>query len=170
MFVQLGTLEYSVPTSIANHVNFVQPTTRFGIFKRQFSTNEIVQDNPHAMTEDRTIVWAGNEAAGILEGSPNLKINATCNITITPQYTFKIENRLYQITDFFFRCLHDLYNVHYKPELKCNTLGYGSFLEEFARYSDLEVFEKKYIPYATGANVSLQGRLFLLQALLHITN
>ena len=90
-YVQLGTLEYSVPTSIADHINFVQPTTRFGIFKRQFSTNEIVPDNPHAITEDRTIGWAGNEAAGILEGSPNLKINATCNITITPQYTLIIE-------------------------------------------------------------------------------
>jgi hypothetical protein len=39
----------------------------------------------------------------------------------------------------------------YIPDTKCgNTVGYASFLEEYARYEDLTQFEKVYAPYSGG--------------------
>lgn len=63
-------------------------------------------------------------------------VNVTCNLTITPE------------------CILDLYNVHYKGDPKNgNTVGFASFLEEYARYSDLVKFEQVYAPYTIGQNV-----------------
>jgi tripeptidyl-peptidase-1 len=72
--------------------------------------------------------WWGGDAS---------KVNITCNKTITPE------------------CLLNLYNVHYRADPhNGNTVGYASFLEEYARYDDLATFEKVYAPYAVGQNVN----------------
>jgi tripeptidyl-peptidase-1 len=121
----LRTLAYSVPDEVKDHINFVQPTTRFGHMKPLASDAQIFDTGSKS---DGSVKWRGG-------GSP--QVNATCNITITPE------------------CLLDLYNVHYKADAKNgNSLGYASFLEESARYADLAQFEKVYAPYATGENVS----------------
>lgn len=123
--VVLRTLAYSVPDSIKNHINFVQPTTRFGSLKPLSSYAKII--DPGHKSNGKPL-WSGGYVP---------KVNTTCNLTITPQ------------------CLLELYNVHYKADPKNgNTVGYASFLEEYARYADLAEFEKVYAPYANGENVS----------------
>jgi tripeptidyl-peptidase-1 len=119
----LRTLEYSVPEAIQEHINFVQPTTRFGTLKPLSSTAEVFDEGFKSQGVSK---WFGS--------SPT--VNITCNLTITPE------------------CIFDLYNVHYKGDAKNgNTVGYASFLEEYARYNDLAQFEKVYAPYAVGENV-----------------
>lgn len=124
----LRTTHYSVPESVKEHINFVQPTTRFGSLKPLSSTAQIIDVDAKA---DSTPKWWGGSAP---------QVNITCNLTITPE------------------CLLDLYNVHYKGDAtNGNTVGYASFLEEYARYSDLAKFEQVYAPYAAGENVSHQA-------------
>lgn len=121
----LRTLAYSIPEEVGEHINFVQPTTRFGSLKPLSSTAQIIDTG--AKSNGHSQWWGGS--------SPN--VNVTCNMTITPE------------------CILDLYNVHYKGDVKNgNTVGYASFLEEYARYVDLAQFEKVYAPYAIGENVS----------------
>ena len=122
----LRTLVYSVPEEVRKYINFIQPTTRFGSVKPLSSTAQIIDTG---VKSNGISQWWG-------ESSP--KVNISCNLTITPE------------------CILDLYNVHYKGEAKNgNTVGYASFLEEYARYADLAQFEKVYAPYAIGENVSL---------------
>ena len=66
-------------------------------------------------------------------------LNVTfCNRSITPQ------------------CLLELYNVHYQaPASNGNKVGYASFLEEYARYNDLKLFEDNIATYAKGQNFSV---------------
>jgi tripeptidyl-peptidase-1 len=121
----LRTLAYSVPDKVQEHINFVQPTTRFGSLKPLSSTVQIID--------------TGAKSNGISQwwGDTSPKVNITCNQTITPE------------------CILDLYNVHYKGDAKNgNTVGYASFLEQYARYADLAQFEKVYAPYAIGENVN----------------
>lgn len=124
----LRTLSYSVPDEVRDHINFVQPTTRFGSLKPLSSNAQIIDEGPK--TNGRTKWW----------GKPKKPsdIDPACNATITPE------------------CLLNLYNVHYKGDPKNgNTVGFASFLEEYARYADLEEFEKVYAPYAIGHNVCI---------------
>lgn len=121
----LRTLQYSVPDEIASHINFVQPTTRFGGIQKLKSTVQIVEDG---------------EAVSALKWTPSAssKVDPACNTSITPT------------------CLLQLYNVHYKGDPKSGSrVGYASFLEEYARYSDLEKFEDAYAPYAAGENFTV---------------
>lgn len=123
-------LFYSVPAEVANHINFVQPTTRFGSLNALGSTVEKI-DTGAPFDGSVSFVGAAVQA-------PNI----TCNLTITPE------------------CLLDLYNVHYKGNASNgNTAGFGSFLEEYARYSDYELFEQKYLPYAVGENASVPSNI-----------
>lgn len=128
----LRTLKYSVPDEIASHINFVQPTTRFGSIQKMKSTLKIVEDE---------------EFSSALKWTPSVPsaVDPACNVSITPT------------------CLLQLYNVHYKGDPKSGSrVGYASYLEEYARYSDLEKFEAVYAPYATGENftvIKLNGGL-----------
>ncbi|CAG8976517.1 hypothetical protein HYALB_00006014 [Hymenoscyphus albidus] len=128
----IRTLSYSVSAEVASHINFVQPTTRFGSLSALRSTVQKID--------------TGAPFDGTARFMPSVqRANITCNLTITPE------------------CLLDLYNVHYKADAKCkNTVGFGSFLEEYARYSDYELFQQKYLPKAIGENftvVSFNGGL-----------
>ncbi|KAK7541932.1 tripeptidyl-peptidase-like protein [Phyllosticta citribraziliensis] len=61
----------------------------------------------------------------------------SCNSTITPS------------------CLRDLYSIEgFTPSQNSSFLGVSGFLEEYARYSDLETFENIYAPWAANKSFS----------------
>ncbi|KAJ5910538.1 Peptidase S8/S53 subtilisin/kexin/sedolisin [Penicillium tannophilum] len=65
--------------------------------------------------------------------------SSDCNSAITPQ------------------CLKELYSIgDYKPQSdNGNKIAFASYLEQYARYGDLALFEKNIAPYATGQNFSV---------------
>ncbi|KAG9243043.1 putative Tripeptidyl-peptidase sed2 [Calycina marina] len=138
----LRILQYSVLDEVASHINFIQPTTTFGVPRRQIYTSDIIDEE----LSSTSVVCSGNGVAGKLTGPTDSKVLASCNLTITP------------------KCLHDLYKVHYKPETTCsNTIGYASFVEEYARYTDLAKFDAKYLPHANGTTQNDSGEANLDQ-------
>lgn len=112
---RIRALSYSVPMAVRDHIDMIQPTTRFGQIKAERS-NVLTQ-----------------EAAPFSVAA----VNATCNTTITPA------------------CLSDLYNfADYKIDPKgAVKLGVNGFLEQYARYADLEQFTSTFAPNA-GSNFS----------------
>ncbi|KAK8067828.1 hypothetical protein PG996_006940 [Apiospora saccharicola] len=52
-------------------------------------------------------------------------------------------------------CLKSLYNINYTAPATGNLLAIASYLEEYARYSDLQIFESKYAPAAEGQNFTV---------------
>jgi tripeptidyl-peptidase-1 len=113
----LRTLEYSVPDDVAQHINLIQPTTRFAAIRENHEVaHEIV----------------GLQLAAVANNTVN------CDATITPQ------------------CLKTLYKIDYKPDPKSGSkVAFASYLEEYARYSDLALFEKNILPEAVGQNFSV---------------
>ncbi|KAJ4359194.1 Tripeptidyl-peptidase sed2 [Ascochyta clinopodiicola] len=112
---RIRSLNYSVPKSVRDHIDMIQPTTRFGQIKAERS-NVLTQ-----------------EAAPFSVAA----VNASCNTAITPA------------------CLSDLYNfADYKIDPKgAVKLGVNGFLEQYARYADLEQFTSTFAPNA-GSNFS----------------
>ncbi|KAI0004848.1 tripeptidyl-peptidase [Xylariaceae sp. FL0662B] len=53
-------------------------------------------------------------------------------------------------------CLKSLYNIQYTASPEGNLVAFSSYLEEYARYSDLESFEQQWLPEATGQNFSVE--------------
>ncbi|KAI0468320.1 tripeptidyl-peptidase [Xylaria cf. heliscus] len=53
-------------------------------------------------------------------------------------------------------CLKSLYNINYTPPASGNLVAFASYLEEYARYSDLASFESRWLPSAVGQNFSVQ--------------
>ena len=126
---RLRTLQYSVPDEVAQHINLVQPTTRFGSMKAMRSL--ILKEEVEEVADGQNRMWT--ESA-----STPAAVNISCNATITPQ------------------CLLELYNIHYKADPNNgNKVGFASFLEQYARYSDLAAFEAQFAPYAIGQNFSV---------------
>jgi tripeptidyl-peptidase-1 len=112
----LRTLEYSVPDDVAEHINLIQPTTRFAAIRENHEVaHEIV----------------GLQLASVANSTIN------CDATITPQ------------------CLKTIYKIDYKPDAKSSKVAFASYLEEYARYSDLALFEKNILPEAVGQNFSV---------------
>lgn len=73
-----------------------------------------------------------------IKSTPNFNFTS-CNSLINPQ------------------CLKHLYNIgDYQADPKSGSkIAFASFLEEYARYSDLELFEENLAPYALGQNFSV---------------
>ncbi|KAI8633223.1 subtilisin-like protein [Xylariaceae sp. FL1651] len=113
----LRTLKYSVPDDVAEHINLVQPTTRFASIRANHETEtEII----------------GLQVASLAGDAVN------CDTTITPQ------------------CLKTIYNIDYTPDPKSGSkVAFASYLEEYARYSDLALFEQNILPEAIGQNFSV---------------
>ena len=126
---KLRTLEYSVPDEVAGHVDLVQPTTRFGQLGAKRSTIFEM-----TIVEDEATVKAaaahGNADASHIAA-------ATCGSTITPDR------------------LRSLYNINYTAKPDGNLVAFSSYLEQYARYSDLQTFETQYVPAAKGQNFSV---------------
>ena len=53
-------------------------------------------------------------------------------------------------------CLKSLYNINYTAPSTGNLLAIASYLEEYARYADLQTFESKFVPAAKGQNFTVQ--------------
>ncbi|EAT82729.1 hypothetical protein HBI56_065640 [Parastagonospora nodorum] len=113
----LRTLEYSVPDDVAEHINLIQPTTRFAAIRQNHEVaHEIV----------------GLQFAALANNTVN------CDATITPQ------------------CLKTLYKIDYKADPKSGSkVAFASYLEQYARYNDLALFEKAFLPEAVGQNFSV---------------
>ncbi|TGJ85769.1 hypothetical protein E0Z10_g2978 [Xylaria hypoxylon] len=113
----LRTLEYSVPEGIAEHINLVQPTTRFAAMRANHQT--------------------GTEIFEISEISAAAAAD-NCDALITPA------------------CLKTIYNIDYQADPKSGSkIGFASYLEEYARYSDFALFEQAYLPETIGQNFTV---------------
>lgn len=128
---KLRALSYSVPEHVADHIDLVQPTTRFGNFGAKRSTifeMHRVEESDDIATKTTT-AFIANAADDV----------PVCGTTITPA------------------CLKSLYNINYTasagPE---NKVAFTSYLEQYARYSDLEIFQNRFIPGAVGQNFSVE--------------
>ncbi|KAI1365875.1 peptidase S8/S53 domain-containing protein [Xylaria arbuscula] len=113
----LRTLEYSVPDDVAEHINLVQPTTRFTAMRANHATSgqifEIQALKSSAVADD-------------------------CDKLITPA------------------CLKQLYKLDYQADPKSGSkVGFASYLEQYARYSDYLQFQQNYLPEAAGQNFSV---------------
>lgn len=128
--LKLRTLSYSVPDSVADHVDLVQPTTRFGHLGRQRSTIfsvDILPESQEAEVAEFAQVAASETASA-----------APCTTTVTPA------------------CLRALYNISYTPATDGNLVAFASYLEQYARYDDLAQFEQQQLPEAAGQNFTVQ--------------
>ncbi|KIH90964.1 tripeptidyl-peptidase I [Sporothrix brasiliensis 5110] len=125
----LRTLAYSVPDALTNHLDMVQPTTRFGKFSTHKSTvfsMQYLEDNEDSSAKSALAVAAQQNDV------------ASCGNGVTPQ------------------CLKTLYNINYTvTDPAQNLIGFASYLNEYARYSDLALFTKYYVPAAKGQNFSV---------------
>ncbi|KAI0430484.1 tripeptidyl-peptidase [Xylaria sp. FL1042] len=123
---KLRTLDYSVPDDIANSIDLIQPTTRFG----QLGAKKSTIFDMHIL-EDQESRIANVESTG--------DVAADCNTSqITPA------------------CLKSLYNIQYTPSASGNLVAFASYLEEYARYTDLASFERSWLPSAVGQNFTVQ--------------
>lgn len=124
----LRTLAYSVPDDLTHHVDLVQPTTRFGKFSPRRST---VFDMKYLPEHE-----ANSLAASVAAGSSNA--DAACGTSINPA------------------CLRSLYGVNYTVANPAeNLVAFSSYLSEYARYNDLNLFTKNLFPAASGRNFSV---------------
>ncbi|ORY59175.1 tripeptidyl-peptidase [Pseudomassariella vexata] len=51
--------------------------------------------------------------------------------------------------------LKSLYNIGYTPSADGNLVAFASYLEEYARYADLQSFERRFLPEHVGQNFSV---------------
>ncbi|KAL2257617.1 hypothetical protein VTK26DRAFT_9405 [Humicola hyalothermophila] len=124
---KLRTLSYSVPDQVAAHIDLVQPTTRFGRIEARKSA--IIETHPLELFDIK---------ANAVDG--NTKDSARCNAFVKPE------------------CLRNLYRIHYMPSApNDNKVAFGSFLEQYASYEDLESFQRSYVPDAVGQNFSVEA-------------
>ncbi|KAI5860577.1 tripeptidyl-peptidase [Durotheca rogersii] len=124
---KLRTLSYSIPDALATSIDLIQPTTRFGQLGAKKSTIFEMQVLEPAEEDIATASVSTNAAL------------ADCNTSrITPA------------------CLKSLYNIKYTAPTGGNLVAFGSYLEEYARYSDLQSFERQYLPEAVGHNFTVE--------------
>ncbi|KAG6368901.1 hypothetical protein INS49_003119 [Diaporthe citri] len=126
--LKLRTLSYGVPDEIAQHVDLIQPTTRFGQLGSKRST---IFDIVIAEEDDDVAALNQNVAASPAAAA------APCTTTVTPQ------------------CLKAQYNIGYTPDTEGNLIAFASYLEQYARYADLEQFTTQVLPEAAGQNFSV---------------
>ncbi|KAH6626494.1 peptidase-like protein [Chaetomium sp. MPI-SDFR-AT-0129] len=121
-------LKYSVPDEVSKHIRMVAPVVRFGDIRPDRSqVFEVVDAPPQAKA-----------AAAI---PPQDLDEAACNKTITPE------------------CLRALYKIgsyQAKPSKK-SLFGVAGYLEEWAKYDQLELFANAYAPYISDNNFTSVG-------------
>lgn len=82
----------------------------------------------------------GREISGlqVIEVAATVNATVNCDVSITPQ------------------CLKQLYKIDYKADAKSGSkAAFASYLEEYARYNDMALFEKTYVPEAIGQNFTV---------------
>lgn len=122
-FRRIRTLHYSVPESLHQYIQMIQPTTRFGQMKVERST-----------IYEHFEIGPQREASSLYHGNG---LNATfCNTTITPQCI----RDLYSYGNF-------------QPSAhNGNKIGVCGYLREYAKFKDFSQFTAKYAPYAADEN------------------
>jgi len=127
----IRTLHYSVPRSLHQYIQMIQPTTRFGQMKAErFTIYEHFEMGPQ------------RGLAGYYGGG----LNATfCNTTITPQCIKALYN----------------YGNFSASAHNANKIGVCGYLKEIAKFKDFNQFTAKYAPYAQEnfTYVSINGGL-----------
>ncbi|CAK7199346.1 hypothetical protein SEUCBS139899_002024 [Sporothrix eucalyptigena] len=137
----LRTLQYSVPDELTGHVDMVQPTTRFGRFSTHKSTifkMDYLDDEDAKKYTVASSDTTSSKSRLTVDTGVQQKAVASCFNGITPS------------------CLKDLYKINYTaPNPAGNLIGFASYLQEYARYSDLSLFIKNLAPAAKGQNFSV---------------
>ncbi|KAJ7734037.1 tripeptidyl peptidase A [Mycena maculata] len=119
------TTSYSLPKTVFDHVELIQPTTIFGTFRKLKSTIHSISKTP---TEDTS------QNAAPVASATGVTVDASCNSTIT-------------IT-----CLKQLYNaVDFTPSAD-NTIAVTGYLEQFANRADLQTFFEDQVPAAAAVH------------------
>jgi len=122
-------LKYSVPDEITQHIRMVAPVVRFGQIRPERSQ---VFD----------VVDAKQDQVKIAAAIPPQDLDAkACNTSITPE------------------CLRALYKIgsYQAAPSKKSLFGVAGYLEEWAKYDQLELFTKAYAPYTEDANFTSVG-------------
>ncbi|KAG2128979.1 peptidase S8/S53 domain-containing protein [Suillus clintonianus] len=121
------TMSYSLPESLHDHVDLIQPTTMFARFKAFKST---LHQSNHVRPA------ASSPSGSTITGPAGNQVDASCNDTITVS------------------CLRQLYNaVDYNTSAtNGNTLGITGYLNESTNNKDLQQFYKLQNPSAYGSN------------------
>ncbi|EJD01556.1 tripeptidyl peptidase A [Fomitiporia mediterranea MF3/22] len=128
------TLEYSVPESVLEHVELVQPTTMFARMKKQRTTFRWSANQDVTATANNSVLDLPN----------GVHVDASCNTTVT-------------VT-----CLKQLYNaVGFNTSAKIgNQIGITGYLEQFANIADLQLFYADQRPDALNSSfqfISVNG-------------
>jgi tripeptidyl-peptidase-1 len=118
---------YSLPTHLHQHIDVVQPTTNFGLFKPQRATSFFDEEAP-------SLVDIGEQVLA----STNTTVNASCNSTITPQ------------------CLYQLYDINYNGSVATgNSISTANYLGQYVNTTDLNTFYRTYVPAAVGNPINV---------------
>ncbi|KAI0797009.1 tripeptidyl peptidase A [Abortiporus biennis] len=121
------TTSYSLPESLHDHIELVQPTTLFSTLRTMKTTFRIDKDVPEVVNANAPPIQVPSASGGL--------VDASCNTTIT-------------IT-----CLKQLYNaVGFTPTGKNNQIGITGYLGENANIADLQAFFADQVPAAVGSN------------------
>lgn len=138
----LRTTRYAVPAHVAAHINFVQPTTRFGSTRPLASHVNVMGEGQVSDGQSKWVTVPDE----LKVNAASAGVNASCATSITPQ------------------CLFQLYNVNLKgSSASNNSVGYASFVGESARFTDMATFAKVYAPFAANSpNVSILFPSFYL--------
>lgn len=132
----LRTTQYAVPAAVAAHINFVQPTTRFGRTRPLASHVDVLDPGTPSTGESKWVPMT--EAEFKANAATATTVNATCATSITPQ------------------CLFQLYNINLKGSAAGNnSVGYASFVGQAARFRDMATFAQVYAPFAAARNFSV---------------
>ncbi|KAL1736033.1 peptidase S8/S53 domain-containing protein [Schizophyllum commune] len=142
------TTEYSLPESLHEHVDVVQPTTSFATWSKH-KAGYIIDDDYQEFSQfgsDRASFAPAVNAVDSIAAANYPPVNASCynDVTLT--------------------CIRQLYNISdYAPDASLNnSIATTGYLEQFANFEDLASFYEAQLPEAVGTNfsvVSVKGGL-----------
>ncbi|RDB19145.1 Tripeptidyl-peptidase sed3 [Hypsizygus marmoreus] len=132
----IRTTSYSLPENVHAHVDVIQPTTMFALWKG-LKTSLHYEDHTEEIAVAKSLPKI-NLASGV-------SVDPACNVSIT------------------INCLQQLYNIHYVPKAtKKNKIGITGYLEQFANIQDLQSFYADQRPDALNSTfefISVKGGL-----------
>jgi tripeptidyl-peptidase I len=121
------TTYYNLPEHLHEHIDVIQPSTNFGLFKPQRATHFFDEDEPSLISANKHVL-----------ASTNTTVDASCNATITP------------------RCLYQLYDINYNGSSTTgNSIATANYLEQYENFTDLNTFYKSFVPAAVGTPVTV---------------
>lgn len=140
----LRTLSYSVPSAISNIINMIQPTTRFGEPKAQRSA---MIRNPK-LDMGLSLIQA---TAAVPDGCVYNNITASC---LRQYYGINDFHVNPAVRDISYSCCQARSLT--LPHQTSGKIAFASFLEEYARYNDLQLYEENFLPNAAGQSFAVE--------------